>query len=57
MVLQRTIRFYEERLGRKINEAEQGAVRAMCEEFNRLKAPGGGRAYAVRLGVRENDDK
>jgi len=38
MVLQRIIRFYEERLGRKINEAEQEAVRAMCEEFRRLKA-------------------
>ncbi len=42
MVLQRIIRFYEERLlGRKINEAEQEDVRAMCEEFRRLKAPGG----------------
>ncbi len=38
MVLQ-IIRFYEERLGREINEAEQEAVRTMYEEFRRLKAP------------------
>lgn len=46
----------EERLGRKINEAEQGAVRAMCEEFRRLKAPGGGRDYAVRLGAEKEKE-
>ncbi|MDA2916830.1 hypothetical protein MYX64_08340 [Nitrospinae bacterium AH_259_B05_G02_I21] len=56
MVLQRVIRFYEERLGRKINEAEQEAVRAMCEELRRLKAPGGGMAYAVRLGAEKEKE-
>lgn len=38
MVLQ-IIRFYEERLDRKINEAEREAVRTMYEELRRLKAP------------------
>ncbi len=50
MVL-KIIEFYEYRLGREITEAEQEAVRTMYEEFRRLKAPGGGRAYAVRLGA------
>ncbi len=36
MVLQ-ILRFYEERLGREITEAEQEAVRTMYEEFHRPK--------------------
>ena len=38
-MLLRIVQFYEERLGREINEAEQEAVRTMYEEFRRVKAP------------------